>query len=458
MNSNLHGLFRFTKYSLLLLLVPFFAVLDSCKQDTGGIGANVLPKSDLISAYQSDTSLVVTSMYFKDSVATSAVQNCILGSYADPLFGTTKASIYAQVFSPVGATVAAASWTDSTVDSAVLVLPYFYNSSNASYYGNLDPQTIVVDTLVSNITTKNSAGNYVAYYNDTTIKYDAAHPIAIRQITPPAPASEDTIRIKLSNAWCQYIVNRIKGNTNYYPIIDSLIKGLYITTANPIQLPGQGGLLYLNLQNSFAGIYFYFHGKLVTTPEYQPVVFPVGGTSFTHVEHNYSTAVFNASMGVGKHDSMSANDLIYVQTLGGVVGRINFPNIHSWAKFKPVIINGAELDIPVNATDAQNPFAPPLQLYVYGTDADGYPYALPDLNFSYYGGTYDAFNSRYIFYITDYIQHVIDGKTIDRGLFIIPAYTASTANRVVLYGARNGVLPNTSPRTKLKIYYTPLKH
>ncbi len=447
MNKGLTVTFRFATYFVVFLIIGLFSVLDSCKEDTGGVGANVLPKNDLISAYQTDTTTLLTSMYVKDSVITTIANPTMLGSYSDPIFGQAKSSIYTLVSSPSGTV---APWADSgTVDSAILILPFYIGNGN--YYGNLDPQTVVVDTL------ENYLVSGKAYYSDTSIKSGPV-PIAMQLVTPPNPEINDSIRIRLSNSWMKYIVSATTNkSTYYYPSFDSLVKGLYITVSNPFQFPGQGGIWYINLNGSFAGIYLYYHYSSSPTTVQQPAIFPVGATWFTHIDKNYSTSAFYNVHPSGKHDSIPANNLIYVQSMGGVTGRINFPNLYkNWSKLRPVLINEAEIDLSVDAQDASAPFLPPSSLVLVGTNSAGQPYDLPDLSEPYYGGYYNGFNYTYPIVITQYIQDVIDGKDTDRGLFIAPGAYGNTPNRVVLYGAQHGEVP-TNQRMKLKIYYTPLK-
>ncbi|HTB31851.1 MAG TPA: DUF4270 family protein, partial [Bacteroidia bacterium] len=324
------------------------AILNSCREDTGSTGANILPPNDQISAYETDTTSVLTSMFLKDSIITDDTVYSGLGSYNDPIFGQYKSSIYAQIFSPVGATTTTIPWANDSVpvDSVVLILPYITGVAT-SYYGNLDPQTIVVDTLESPIHATNSAGNYVAYYSDTSIKYDAAHPIGMQQIVPLNPyyGHDTAVRVKLKKGWWQSIMNRITNNPNYYTTFDSLVKGLYITVSNSLQLPGQGGILFIYLnQGSFACIDFYYHDKSTPTIPYY-VQFPIGGTFFSHIDRSYVTAPFANIHPSGKHDSIPANNLMYVQGAGGVEGRVNFPNLYkNWQGKKNILINKAEVD------------------------------------------------------------------------------------------------------------------
>lgn len=466
MNSRITRLLRFTKYFVIILIFPVVSFLNSCKEDTGGIGANVLPPSDQISAYEADTTTVLTSMYLKDSVLTSgffgqAPLDCQIGSYNDPIFGETKASIFAQVFTPVGATYLP--WADTgTVDSAVLALPYFNLSA---YYGNLNPQTFVVDTLESIIDSLNPAGHPAYYYSDTTIKY-GSYPIGLQQITP-YPVANGFLRIRLNNSWTQSIANKLKGNVNYYLNFGSLVKGVYITTNNSFQLPGQGGILQVNLSNPVgqgdnSAIYFYYHfpNRAFDTVE-NTLPFPVGNSTiptsfFSHYSFNYSTSPFHNEHPEGHRDSINGNDFVYVQSMGGVIGRVNFPNLYkNWSKLGSILINEAELDVTVNAQDAGAPFYPSTNLQLLATDSVWQPYATADMGYPYYNGSYDLSNSTYTFVITQYIQKVIDGKIKDRGMYLIPDQEATSANRTVLYGAQHNQV-QTSQRMRLRIFYTPL--
>ncbi len=461
-----------------LLAVGFglVAILNSCKEDTGGVGANVLPASDIISAYSTDTTTLLTSMYLKDSVPTNGTSSSMLGSISDPVFGSAKASIYAMVYSPPGSSTIAwnGQYTSSlysnyilntdtgAVDSAVLLLPIF------AYYGNPSQQTFLVYQTDSTIATGK------AYYSDTTI-HTLPTPIGIAQETPN-PNNSDTIRIKLSTTWLRQILNAMNNhtalgaNSYYYPYFDSLVRGLYITVSNPLQLPGQGAIYYVNLNSSFSGIYFYYHSIerafTVAQPEYY-IVFPVGTTNpdsyFTHVDKNYATSAFASEHPSKKYDSIAGNNMVYVQSMGGVAGRINFPNFYkNWSslesKVGPIIVNKAEVDLTVNTQDCPNPYTPPSSLYLYGTNKYGNPVELADQSaiMDYYGGTYNAFNYTYTFNITEYIQSVIQNKDTDRGLFIIPANSATTANRVVLYGAQHGAATPPANRMKMIMYYTPV--
>jgi Domain of unknown function (DUF4270) len=440
----------------------------SCRRDTGSVGANILPASDLISAYQTDTATLITSMYLRspDSVITSNSNNGMLGQYTDPIFGQVKASIYAMVYSPEGSTTIPwnGQYTSSNysnyilntdtgaVDSAVLLLPV------SSYYGNLGTQTFMV------YETSNGIDTGKAYNSDTSIAY-VHTAIGVQEEAPNYPTN-DTIRIKLNASWVSnFIANMNNKPSYYYPNTDSLIPGIYVIVNDNGQFPGQGGIYYLNLTSGFAGIYVYFHSiePITPKPEYN-IRFVVGVNNdsyFTHVDRNYATAPFMSQHPAGKKDSIAADNLVYIQDAGGPTGRINFPNLYkNWSKLNPVIINKAEVDMKVNAADCPPPFAPPTNLYLLATNKYGeINFAgLPDQGapMGWYGGVYDGYNNIYKFNITEYMQNVVQGKDTDRGLYIIPGNQATTTNRVVLYGAQNNASYRSNNRMRLLIYYTPV--
>lgn len=434
---------------LLVISCWLLAILNSCKDNTGNLGPNVLPASDKISAYQTDTTTISTSMFLKDSVITDGVFTALLGSFNDPIFGETKASVYAQAYSAVSPNDPIPPWegNGATVDSAVLLLQL----DQAPYYGSNDPQTFVVYQTDNNIVSGH------ADFSDTNIKYSTL--MGETQVAPPNSYLNDTLRIKLNKTWVKNFSNEIEGNSYWSTAFNSLMKGIYITTATPNQLPGQGSLLNINLYSSFSGIYFFFHGPTTqNTEEY--ISIPIAGSDlayFVNFYHNYSTTYLGSQHVSGKRDSINGGQLMYVQGMGGVIGRINFPNLYkNWSKLGPVIINEAIITMPVQPQIVTASYAPPAQINLLGTDTNWVQYAIPDLLQTYYGGSFDPVNNTYSCVITQYIQSVINGTTIDRGLYVCANNQPTYANGVVIYGAQHGV--SKAQKTILTIYYTPVKH
>jgi hypothetical protein len=387
-------------------------------------------------------------MYLNDSAQTNYTISSLLGSFNDPIFGLSKASIYAEVFP---STYGAVPWENipGKVDSVILLLPL----SGGQPYGSTDPQSFSVYRTDSNIAAS------TAYYSNHSMAISTL--IGSAQINIAHAVGTDTFRIKLNSSFLNYIENQSEFSNNWTSNFNKgLLQGIYITPENPLQLPGQGAAIYLNLASPpFGGIYVYYHHYAYPDSALY-VILPIGGSSgayFDHFDHSYSTSPINSSNPVGIRDSVTAPQLIYVQAMGGVVGRINMPNLYkNWSKLGPIIINEATVTLPIDLQDETPTFGPPDYLYLLGTSQTTWgPYATPDQGQTYYGGTSNG--TAYTFVITQYIQSIINGKNdSDRGLYIVPGNSSVTANRVVLYGAKHGTVP--SNKATLTISYTPVKN
>lgn len=460
MNNLFTHISRRLKYLILALLFPLFLPLHSCKDNPGNITPALLPKSDIISAFSSDTSKVLTSMYLKDSIATNGIGDILLGSYNDPVFGISKASVYAEVFTSVLTykypTLPPWAIEPSTIDSAVILLQLYPGAQN---YGGSDPQTFVVYQTDTDIL----AGKI--YLSDTTIS--CSHhptPIGSQQLAVTNTTLNDTLKIKLNKSFATSFAASLSVNNRWTTNFGQAIHGVYITTSNPLQLPGQGSLLNIVdfAESSASFIYVYWHPNAF--PDSNNIVsFPLGGTDgayFVNFQHNYSNTYLNSLHPSGKRDSINGEQLMYVQAMAGVNGRVNFPNLHkNWSKKGPLIVNEATLTFPVQPQQqnisASYTSGPPQQLLLLATDSNwvqiGFAPLMPDYGQSYYGGSLS--NNSYTFVITEYIQGVINGTIPDRGLYLVAPGEAQTANGVVLYGAQHGT--SKAQQTVLTIYYTP---
>ncbi len=467
----------------------FFA---SCSPDSG-IGSNILPDNNTLNANFNDTTTLRTSLVLEDSVITNGVNAFFLGSYNDPIFGETKASIYAQVtpavnganpFTVVGTFYNGTTGVPATrviLDSVVFSIPYVFTTPN--YYGVLSPQTVQVYSLDKQMYPDTS------YYSSTVIPHSTL--LGERIVTPNITEWDSTrysntriepcpiynyprFKVRLNQQWGQkWVDTALSGVINITGRGDSILlnqaffihdfPGIYITTNSPMQFPGQGSLWFMNLYDAGAGVFFYM--KIInsngTTTDTTYSIPQLGMSSehiaFSHFDHNYKTTSFYAPHKVGT--PINSQLSTYVQGFGGVTTKINMPYIMNWVKNNKVIVNRAELDIPVQTQDI-GIYAPPAQMYLIGiNDTSTVPttatFTLPDEYTTYYGGTYDEFNHEYTFDIAEYIQNVFDKKTIEDGLYLLGGSSAISPSRVVLYGGgTQGAASNKKMR--LKIYYTPL--
>lgn len=488
---NLHWLMdnrdkRYSKYLIIACIWAGYSFFASCSPDSG-IGANVLPDNNTLNANFTDGTTVKTSVILEDSVNTTNVNSFFLGSYNDPIFGETKASIYAQLAVPTNGanpfTVVGNPGSNTNkiiLDSVVFAMPYVYTTPN--YFGTLSPQTIQVYLLDNNIiidTTyySNSVLSHKTLLGQASIRPNITEFDSTRysntRVEPCPIYNYPRFKIRLSQKWGQSwldsAMSGVLGATG--PGNDTILlnqaafirhmKGLYITANSPMQFPGQGGIWYMNLYDAGAGVFFYmriinnnFADTVYSIPQF---TFGTNQVMFMHYDHDYTKTSFYAPHKL--HAPVSSPDNIYIQGFGGVETRLDFPNLKT--EFSgPVIINRAEVDIPLETQDIGD-FALPAQLYLIGiNDTSTVPststFTLPDEYTSFYNGTYDAFNQAYEFDIAEYVQNVIDGKTIEDGLYLVPGSSAISPDRLVGYGGavRPGV--GSNKRLRLRLYYTPL--
>ncbi|HSY77942.1 MAG TPA: DUF4270 family protein, partial [Bacteroidia bacterium] len=371
--------------------------------------------------------------------------------------------------------------TSSTVkvilDSVVLSVTYG-SSANGNFYGTITPQNIqvyAVDKYPKAHFTLDSA-----YYSDANISHSTllgesvVSPnmgLAVNVYYPlnsstPLYSSSPRFTIRLNQAWGQSWLNAALSPTGDTALLSNAVfqrnfPGLYITTSNPLQFPGQGGLWYMDPTVSASGIIFYCRVINPTDTNYIVPAFGInsGCVTLNHFDHDYTASPFYGPH--SKKDSVNSPNYAYVQGIGGVKTKIKFPYLLNWVKKGKIIVNKAEVDIPVVSSDI-GIYAPPSQLYLIGiTDTSTVPatstYTLPDQYSPYYGGTYDAFNQVYIFNITDYVQEIFDKENVDGGLYLVAGAAAVNPNRVVAYGGAKVAGRGSNQRLRLKIYYTPLK-
>lgn len=181
------------KYAWRSMPFLFFLVLasfQSCTDDSlnsSDFEAGEAFTNSNIRVYEIDTVTVSTSTMKFDSLATSSASRMLIGQYNDPVFGTVKASSYAQVL-PTSYTID----TDSEFDSIVLYLKpdsYYYNDTLLT--NNIKIRRITQDLKPDN------GEDY--FYNTSTVAYDDTDLGSIS--FTPRPITADSLEIKLSDSF-----------------------------------------------------------------------------------------------------------------------------------------------------------------------------------------------------------------------------------------------------------------
>ena len=442
-------LIKFRNFLFLVVFSSFTVfLLNSCEKDNE-FGIEINPDSNTLGAIYSDTFSIHTFSVISDSIRTDELNGpSPLGNYIDPVFGEVNASIVTQIrleqsysFIPDNGDT-----NDIVIDSVVLYLAI------DGYYGDIDEQEFKVEILDEDIF-KDST-----YYNTTNIitkTEDISNGLSIES-NPLFPGyfsgslvDKAILGIPLNiEEFARPIVNEsgnstLDGNDGDNEFL-TFFKGIKISSSKGIN----GGLYYINLLNSFSRIRLFYRDTSGISSEHDTLDFDFNINSncgyFHKVEHDYTgTEIEN----IVNQPSLGQNQF-FIQTLGGVDGRITIPSLDSLIA-KPILINKAEIILPFEDYLLTTTH-PLLALFISRKNSEGEYEFLPDLFEGSIGGNFNVVNKNYTFNITRHLNEVVSEKAINDTIRVFPNGNGITANRVVL----NGMNSTKKDKAKVVISYT----
>jgi len=482
---------KFSKLDLLTLLISLF-LFSSCK-DASTIGLDIDP-SNAIKGILLDTATVtsrtVTDVPTATYSAGAGMQRYPLGYMTDPVFGITASSVAMSVNLPSATAYSFGNVSD--VDSVVLVMPYqrtsatsitgstilnneFYGDSTAVYSINVNQLTTNLSTQSTWLSNKTYASGDLLGTFTGAIKPNTR--VSVIEVVTGAPDSVRSalpqLRIKLNPALIQnkiISVDSLRRNTNLK--FNEIFKGLKVTATSATKT---GGTMFLNFSTDSSNVEIYYRKKRGTTDVKDTVLvrFPIITTTnavAASITHNYTnTPVATQLATPGEYQTT------YLQSLGGTRNKISFPYLKDLvAKMgSKIVINKAELVVDISDPADTIPFKTPPRLALYRNDiaeqrqqiADNNPYSSTNTSGDIrtatsqipFGGYYNPTKKSYTFVVTNYIQDIIDGKTVDYGTYLSTTpYSEfnmfpfpTTASRAVI-----GSFNNTANRKiRLNIYY-----
>ena len=411
----------------------------ACKEDPGLIGLDVQPQDEYLNADFFDTTTIDARSVHHDSLVTSNVKVNMLGYMHDPIFGKTQASIYTQF----NLSAKNATFGDSIrVDSLVLTLAY-----DGHYGDTLNSFRVKVYELTEGMEKRKN------YYAHDSLNHE---PTSLTEnpnlYISPRPNSGN-LRIKLDPNFAK--TKFIEANSSVYASDDNFtnhFKGFLIEAES---MTGDGCIASLNMTHSNSVLTMYYSNSKASN---QKEEFKLSDSTvhFGAVNHfGYADAEANLISQLAKNYT-TAKDVLYAQAGSGVKVLFNFPHIKSMFSGKKVIIHRASLVISHMDDNVPNYFAPS-SLWVTSTDISHLNF-LPDYILgasegvsNYFGGGYNKTDKEYRFHITQYIQNLADGSGENFELSLLTNPTASSMNRLKIYGTQPADL---AKRLRLEVYYT----
>ncbi|MCO6499388.1 MAG: DUF4270 family protein [Vicingus serpentipes] len=428
-----------TRKIYLLSALLFIALLFSCKKD-----GELSPDFDLsaVSIQFTDTLSIEAIVVKEDSFRTDLSEFYLLGLYHDPLFGVKSSSIYTNV-KLAGSTNFGSGFS---IDSIVLTLAYagLYGNPNSSMSINVYELSSPLDE------SKNYYSNDTAAYNSTLLKSLTFTP----NLTDSVLTAIDGVmhaphlRIKIDDPT---FISNFESDTLYSDnaALNNVLGGLYITTANNVTnsslIAEEGSIAYFDMHSSLSTVTIYY--KNATTDSLQESFLIDADTKkFSRFAHNYT------GTDIEKHltNSVSKDTTVsYLSSMAGVRTKLKVPYLKTLLKDGNIIINKAELTIPVAINTSGNYDTPLAAIGLAAINANGEAIFTPDATSYDYCGCLNTSTNTYTFDVSRYVHQLLYETSTDYGMYLIARGGAVNANRLVFGSSYNAFSP-----LKLNITYS----
>lgn len=424
---------------MAFLTVIFF--LSACTKEEN-IGQDIVElPGDQLNVVYVDTLTINAHSYIDDSLRTDETSLSTLGSYKDAIFGTTTSGFYTHL------RIAANNLTFGNLpvcDSIILSLKYNSLFGDTNFYN-----VIRVYELTQSIYKDSSY-----YSNMQELTYDPT-PLATLNtqfkikdsVLIDGVKQAPQLRIKLDESFANKIMAKSGGtelSTNEEFL--KFIKGLYVTAS---KTTSGGSIASFDLVSTVSQMTIFYHNSTDTALKTNFII--NANCARINVNNHYgyidAGSEFKNQVINSPADTSLGNQLLYIQSLGGVGIKLNIPYLMNLqSNNKKIAIQKAELILNVNPGSISN-IQPNPSLALVKVDASGNNQLIDD--YPNYDGAYSESNTQYKFIITSYLQRILKGDNPNYGLKLLATGSAIRANRVVLNGAKAPLNP-----MKIKIMYT----
>jgi len=464
---------------LILLLFAF----GCTKIDTTTLGQNLIPAVDNIHTF--DTTFSVIANNFDDTECdtihrTSLIPLGIISN--DPLFGSSKASIYVELKpESFPFNFPAADANSYIVDSAVLVLQYSHSFGDTNALAKVNLYQLSDSFNVADIY---STCKVLGYDNSVLLGSKEYHPADLKDsVHAYNEVAANQLRIPVSKLFMQHFITDSaqifrsdKDFINYF-------KGFAIV---PDEATAGQALNYFDLTTSRLSMYVRYTNS--GTADTTSVDFALSGSSGLSysIEHDRSSSEITNHL----THPQTGDSILYIQTSPGTYALLNIPGVNNLSNR---VINRAELIVDqVYSNNSLNDiFDPPINLYLDVKDStlvNGSYIPIPcdfsgnelQNGFAYLGGQLKSVTDagqtigEYRFNISRYLQSIVTkGKSNLSLRLSAPDYVSNTATYTDWCGqtigpfstARNNVgdgrvklngTNNTPTRIRLHVVYSAL--
>ncbi len=445
LNPRFYGVFL-TLLKRGLFGLTLLLMVNAC-EESDKIGLDLIDNNASLNTL--DTLTIRAMTFPDDTVPTNFTSNNYLGVLDDPVFGKTRASIYTETRLPQSELFLG---ENPELDSLHLVLAY-----TGDFYGSLGTfQNLQVYELTENFPETDTLFSHMEIpYAPEPITKDPEgfffRPLPSDSMMVDSVMQEPQIRIPMSDDFAQKFIDA--NDTEAYETVPNYLdtfKGLYIEVDEDID--GLGSKYQLDMVRFRSALELYYQNDDDTLQQMQR--FPINefAKRINHMERfGYENTHEALKAQIHNQDQTAADSLLFLQSLGMLRVDIHFPFLEDLADIDNLLINKAELIMPVaeGYTSDELPATENISLLRY--DEEGEMFFLSDQmeGAGYFGGQLDEDRNRYTFNITRHLQDLIDGVQDDQGLALVVDGASEDASRVVLHGPGRSENP-----MRLVIHYT----
>lgn len=425
---------------------------SSCKKDSL-TNTGFTPDQNQLSVITIDTFSVQAVTVNEDSVRANGYLYQMLGSMNEENFGETKAGLVAQMqLSQIDPFLI--NPADVEIDSINLLI------NVQRTYGQVEPQDFKVYMLTQPLDSGKE------YYSNNFPLVDPFEIGFAQNVTFTAADSiklgENNfaagLKMKLYNTFGEYILNNNRNAfVSNFDFIN-FFKGIYIEPQNNFG-QNNGGLYRVNLNTSQSLIRLNYHSKSTNEAYVYDFLFGTDVVKYSTFSSNTQGAAIHNVL-----NNYSASDnFMYIKSNAGAYIQIELPFMEKFAENKNIIINKAELVLPI-LNDKNLPYEPHPRIFITGVDDEGNETVLLDQfeSQTHYGGTYNETSNDYKIRFTrsfdEKLKQFQNGENPNTTYHIIPGDIISGGAAVngcqtIVAGKNN---PNLNQNFKLIISYTPL--
>ena len=442
-------------HPFIILFLGLVLLANHACNDPTVIGSDLLAGNQL-DIERTDTVTLNSYNIFVDSIATydpdifSNIASFPVGNFDDPVFGISRASVYAQV--SLNAVFPDFQDAALVLDSIVLVMPYTSERS----YGDFNE---LVSYEVYRVTED---------FPDTVLYSDNEYTADVligRHDFFPAPEDSTYIRLPNTDSTVALVPQlRIRLDENNFEsdffnadqsVFDSVatfedfFKGYHVKSTSINQ-----GMPSYTFRNSSAGIRVYYHKDTV----YSEYLFPTfsGNIVAANFVADNNSPILDLNEFVGE-DAVYSDSLLFLQGMSGINFVLDMPFVQS---LDNIVVNKAEIELPIAFLPDDNPalYSPLGQIIVSEILDDGRYSVIEDVTLAInrvgtaefqtiFGGDVES-DLTYRLNISSHFQNMIRGFATTK--IVVTAFPkAEQAARVIINGPKHSTNP-----AKLNLTFT----